>query len=116
MSVTREARYLSGADRGKHVSLTVPGSRFGDWALAGELVGTRHWGDGTVDILVKWDGESRGPRIANHLPPETPVIITGKVSPAIGPDCQSNKHRACDGRALDEATDDIVACQCTCHN
>ena len=79
MPATREARYLSGADRGKHVSLTVPGGRFGDWELAGELVGTRHWGDGTVDILVN-RGDVRGPSIATHLPPETPITITGKAS------------------------------------
>lgn len=74
-----EAKRLSGVDRGKHVQLMVPGGRFGDWELAGELIGTQHWGDGTVDILVAWNGESRGPRIANHLPPETVVTITGRT-------------------------------------
>ncbi len=33
----------------------------------------------------------------------------------IGPDCHDGKHRACDGRALDETTDDITTCDCTCH-
>ena len=33
----------------------------------------------------------------------------------IGPDCRAGKHPACDGRALDEATDDITDCTCHCH-
>lgn len=33
----------------------------------------------------------------------------------IGPDCDAAKHRACSGQALDETTDEIVACTCACH-
>lgn len=33
----------------------------------------------------------------------------------IGPDCHDGKHRACDGRALDETTDEITTCNCACH-
>ncbi len=36
-------------------------------------------------------------------------------APTLGPDCHDGKHRACDGRALDEATDEITTCDCTCH-
>lgn len=37
-------------------------------------------------------------------------------SPAIvGPDCRDKKHRACDGTALDEVLDEIIHCQCHCH-
>ena len=37
-------------------------------------------------------------------------------SPAIvGPDCRDKKHRACDGTALDEVLDEIIHCQCPCH-
>lgn len=32
-----------------------------------------------------------------------------------GPDCRDGKHGACDGRALDEHTDDITDCRCDCH-
>lgn len=37
------------------------------------------------------------------------------IGPITGPDCKANKHKACDGRALHEASDSIVACQCGCH-
>lgn len=33
-----------------------------------------------------------------------------------GPDCRDSKHPACDGRALDEHTDNITACTCSCHS
>jgi len=33
----------------------------------------------------------------------------------VGPDCRDGKHDACDGRALDEHTDDVTACSCACH-
>lgn len=38
------------------------------------------------------------------------------TDPITGPDCRDNKHRACDGSALDEVTDWIIECQCPCHN
>lgn len=72
MPVTREARHLSGVDRGKHVHLTVPRIRHSPWELAGELISTRHWGDGTVDLIVQRD---TGPRLAENLPPDTIVTI-----------------------------------------
>lgn len=33
----------------------------------------------------------------------------------VGPDCRDGKHPACDGLALDEHIDQIVACECPCH-
>lgn len=48
------------------------------------------------------------------LMPGDVVEVTG-ASPPIGPDCLHGKHPACDGRALDPATDDVVACTCHCH-
>lgn len=34
---------------------------------------------------------------------------------AINPECQAGKHRVCFGQALDDTTDQIVACECECH-
>lgn len=34
--------------------------------------------------------------------------------PAKCPECRASKHRNCDGRALDNWTDEIVACECDC--
>lgn len=78
MPVAREARYLSGVDRGKHVTLTVPGTRYTmPWELAGTLTSVQHWGDGTVTVLVlREDGPARG----TGLPSDTQVTITGKES------------------------------------
>lgn len=36
--------------------------------------------------------------------------------PAICPDCRVGKHRACNGLALDEATDEITDCECEEHD
>lgn len=78
MPVTREARYLSGADRGKHVRLMVPGEKYtGDWELAGELRRVTHWGDGTISIHVLRED---GPKAGAEIPPNTVVTITGKPS------------------------------------
>lgn len=33
----------------------------------------------------------------------------------IGPECRAEKHRNCDGDALDETTDEIVQCACGCN-
>lgn len=80
MPATREARYLSGVDRGKHVSLMVPGGKYsGPWELAGTLYELTHWADGTMSmVVVREDGPARG----MSIPPETPVTITitGKES------------------------------------
>lgn len=48
------------------------------------------------------------------LLPGDVVEVTG-ATPPIGPDCLHGKHPACDGRALDPASDDVVACTCHCH-
>lgn len=34
---------------------------------------------------------------------------------AINPECAQGKHDNCDGMAMDDASDDIVTCQCSCH-
>lgn len=76
--VSREARYLSGVDRGKHVRLMVPGGRYtGPWELDGELVRVTHWGDGTVSLHVIRDD---GPKAGTDIPANTIVTITGKES------------------------------------
>lgn len=78
MPVTREARYLSGVDRGKHVRLMVPGGRYtGPQELEGELLAVAHWGDGTIALNVL---RADGPRRAECIPPNTIVTITGKPS------------------------------------
>lgn len=33
----------------------------------------------------------------------------------LGPDCRDGKHPACTGDAIDEHTDQITTCTCTCH-
>lgn len=78
MPVTREARYLSGNDRGKHVRLMVPGGKYtGDWELAGTLLELVHWADGTTSMMVlREDGPARG----LGIPADTVVTITGKPS------------------------------------
>lgn len=76
--VSREARYLSGVDRGKHVRLTVPGGRYtGPWELAGLLLELTHWADDTISLTVlREDGPARG----TQIPANTIVTITGKES------------------------------------
>ena len=78
MPVAREARYLSGNDRGKHVRLTVPGGKHtGPWELAGEMLELVHWADGTTSMTVRRDD---GPALGLGIPPDTIVTITGKAS------------------------------------
>ena len=50
--------------------------------------------------------------IARWLEARAQAIYT----PTLGPDCLAKKCRACDSRALDIETDEIVACDCNCHN
>lgn len=40
---------------------------------------------------------------------------TATADPVLSPDCRVGKHDACSGDALDEATDEIVPCQCFHH-
>lgn len=78
MPVTREARYLSGVDRGKHIRVMVPGGRYtGPWELAGKLVRVTHWGDGMISLHVLRED---GPKAGADIHPNTPVTITGKAS------------------------------------
>lgn len=78
MPVTREAKHLSGVDRGKHVSLMVPGGKYtGPRELAGELITVTHWGDGKLSMIVL---RNDGPKAAGGIPPDTLVTITGKAS------------------------------------
>lgn len=79
MPVTREAKYLSGVDRGKHVRLMAPGGRYtGTWELEGELVSvTHHGGTDLTDVIVL---SSDGPRQGANLHANTLVTITGKAS------------------------------------
>lgn len=44
----------------------------------------------------------------------TPARDFGCCAP-VGPDCRDQKHPACDGRALDEHTDGVTCCTCSCH-
>jgi hypothetical protein len=46
---------------------------------------------------------------------DTAMLDQPEPTEHIGPDCQYGKCKACDGRALDEATDQIVDCDCPCH-
>lgn len=78
MPVTREAKYLSGADIGKHVRLMVPGGKYtGPWELAGELIKITHWTDAMLSLhVLREDGPKRG----TEIPAETLATITGKAS------------------------------------
>ena len=57
-------------------------------------------------------GQGRWSRERGEYVPLDALPVPGQ---SIGPDCRAGKHPACDGRALDEATDDITDCACTCH-
>lgn len=37
------------------------------------------------------------------------------MSAPMDPDCRAGKHRACMGAALDEVSDTVVPCGCSCH-
>lgn len=49
---------------------------------------------------------------AELLPVITPARFDVDV---FGPDCRDGKHPACDGRAWDDASDEVAACACRCH-
>lgn len=126
MSVTKQACDLCGRDLGR----TVEGVETPPFGLARPFKGTlamiSHYTMGTVGVVLEVQGAFSGFDIA----PNAQVTITGAASPTplqpVGfpprweakprnPDCEAGKHRACDGRALDPTTDDIVACPCQCH-
>lgn len=77
MPVTREAKYLSGADRGKHVRVMVPGGKSHDpWELAGQLGSITHWSDNTTSMTVlREDGATH----VHDIPADTIVTITGRT-------------------------------------
>lgn len=75
-------------------------------ARAGELLAAA----GQYPTMLR-DMVSRG-SVVRWLQIKAESIYT----PNFGPDCLAKKCRACDGRALDIESDDIVACDCICHN
>lgn len=99
-----EARRLSGIDVGKTFTVAPDQER----TIQG-LDQDKHacWIRSTTKDGRRWK---------NRFDPTETIVITGKPAPATGPDCQANKHPACDGRALDEATDEITRCECACHS
>lgn len=52
-------------------------------------------------------------RAAQELLP--PIRPAGFDVLHISPDCQEEKHKACNGRAWSETADDEVPCEDTCH-
>lgn len=103
MTVTRAARSLSPADRGR----TIEGT---DVETGRPFAGSLIHGDFTRDLL--WIQLTGAGTVKLGL--DDPVQVTG-ARRAIGPDCMHGKHRACDERALEEETDDVVRCTCHCH-
>lgn len=104
-----EARRLSGVDIGK----TVTGFGRKNRPFSFKLRLINH-AENHVMLWATFVDEE--PSKCMSLAPNDTVTITGIPSPIVGPDCRDGKCRACYGGAYDEATDQIITCQCTCHN
>lgn len=79
MTTTREAKYLSGVDRGKHVAFVHPGGKYsGAYRIEGTLVSVKHLGDDSTTLVVQTVGGIRYGDITEN----TTVTITGTPTPA----------------------------------
>lgn len=77
MTVQREAKYLSGVDRGKHVNFVHPGGKYsGAYRIEGNLVSVKHLGDGSTTLVVQTASGIRYGDITEN----TIVLITGRVA------------------------------------
>lgn len=95
MSVQIEARLLSGADRGRRISLEVPGGTYtGPWTLEGELMSVSHFGDGSITLVVN---REKGPAAGTEIAPTALVTFTGQPIPP-----PADTESSTDGRYLQE--------------
>lgn len=79
MTITRQAKYLSGVDRGKHVAFIHPEGKYsGAYRIEGTLVSVKHLGDGSTTLVVHTLGGIRYGDITEN----TTVTITGTPAPA----------------------------------
>ncbi|MGP5162586.1 hypothetical protein [Arthrobacter rhombi] len=104
MTVQKLAADLCQRDIGRRIECTVPYRGNTATGTLAAMEAGRH------GVLLYLFGTIRSVRLL----PDAVVEVTG-ATPPIGPDCLHGKHPACDGRALDPATDDVVACTCHCH-
>ncbi|WP_372699395.1 hypothetical protein [Arthrobacter sp. JSM 101049] len=104
MTTQKQAADLCQRDIGRTIECTNPAdgtTTVGPLAIVEALAAhVRIWAVGWLNPI--------------RLLPGDVVEVTG-AAPAIGPECLHGKCRACDGRALDQATDDIVPCTHHCH-
>lgn len=74
MSATKDARHLSGADLGRHITAPIPGGRYaGPWQLGGTIIGVKHFANGDVQITVQDKSQIR----FGVIPSTQTVTITG---------------------------------------
>ncbi|MGP5219414.1 hypothetical protein [Arthrobacter rhombi] len=104
MTVQKLAADLCQRDLGRRIECTDP---YDGKTATGTVTAME---SGMHGVLLYLSGTIRSVRIL----PSAVVEVTG-ATPTIGPDCLHGKHPACDGRALDPATDDVVPCTCHCH-
>ncbi|MDR4533226.1 hypothetical protein [Glutamicibacter sp. PS] len=74
MSATKDARHLSGADLGRHITAPIPGGKYaGPWQLDGTIIGVKHFASGDVQITAQDQTQIR----FGVIPGTQPVTITG---------------------------------------
>lgn len=79
MTTTRQAKYLSGVDRGKHVAFVHPGGKYsGAYRIEGTLVSVKHLSDDSTTLVVKTVGGIRYGDVTEN----TMVTINGTPTPA----------------------------------
>lgn len=97
MPVQIEARLLSGADRGRRISLLVPGDTYtGDRQIEGELRSISHFGDGSITLVVDCEGRQS---VGTEIEPTAVVTLTGQPSPPT-----ADPEYSTDGRYVQEGT------------
>ncbi|MHC6176226.1 hypothetical protein [Glutamicibacter sp. X7] len=74
MSATKDARHLSGADLGRHITAQIPGGKYaGPWQLAGTIISVKHFATGDVQITAQDQSQIR----FGVIPGTQPVTISG---------------------------------------
>lgn len=56
------------------------------------------------------------PRNSREPLPHDRMVPAHRPLPPVSPDCAAGKCRPCAGSAMDDDTDEIVACQHECHH
>lgn len=79
MTTTRQAKYLSGVDRGKHVEfVSTAGKYTGPYRISGPLIAVKHLGDGTTTLIVQSPSGAK----YGDVPADTKITITGTSTTA----------------------------------